>query len=175
MLKLNKKGFTLIEIIAVLIILGISATFATMGIVSVVNAYIFTKMNMTTAQKAQLAMTRLTKDIVNIDSISAASGTAITYLRKDGTLDITGPYTVQIVNGDELQIIIGGTGSILTDSVDSGGFALRYCDDIDPIAGTQVCGTAWTGTSKIIEITLVLKGANDIPSTFSERVAPRNL
>lgn len=170
-----EKGFTLIEVIVTLVLVGISAALAGMWIISVVNGYIFAKTNAETVQKAQLAMTRLAKEFANIDAITAASATAITYTRKDSALNTTGPYVIS-QSGDALQITTGGTGNTLTDSVSNGGFSLMYCDDIPP-SGPQVCSTNWpsTGTRRIIEITLTLKGADNTTSTFTKRVVPRNL
>jgi prepilin-type N-terminal cleavage/methylation domain-containing protein len=172
----DEKGFTLIEVIVTLVLVGITAALAGMWIVSVANGYVFAKMNANTVQKGQLAITRLERELTTIQSVTAASGTGITYIRTDNSL---GTVTCSVrQNGNELQLQqgTGATWYPLTDSVSSGGFSLRYCNDI-PSSGTQVCGTDWptTGTRRIIEITLTLTGANNTPSTFVQRIAPRNL
>jgi len=174
----NKKGFTLIEVIVTLILVGITATLAGMWIVNVANGYVFAKMNANTVQNAQLAMTRLTKEFAAIDSIIYASGTSIQYTRKDTNLVTTGPYTVSLQDVDKLQIIAVienmNIANTLTDRVS--GFTLKYCNDV-PVIGTQLCGYDWptTGTRRIIEITLKLTGADNTESEFKKRIAPRNL
>lgn len=180
--KANQKGFTLIEVIVTLVLVGITAVLAGMWIVSVVNGYIFTKMNADTTQKAQLAMTRLAKEFVNINSITSASGSEITYTRLDSSLNTIGPFTIRVQNGDKLQLVDGsGNVATLTDGVNSGDFSLRYCNDDLDNSGNQTCATDWpttgtgAGTRRIIEITLIITGANNTPSTFVKRVVPRNV
>jgi len=165
--KLNKKGFTLIEVIVTLVLVGITAALAGMWLVSVVNGYIFTKMNANTVQKAQLAMTRLVREFSAI-AVTSASGTGITYTRTDSALN---PVTVVVSRvGNELKINENNTGNnTLTDRVSA--FALAYCDSPDSTS----CPSTWSSTSKIIEITLTLTGAENTTSTFVQRVAPRNI
>lgn len=172
----NQRGFTLIEIIVTLLLVGITAVLGGMWIVSVVSGYGFAKMNAGTVQKAELAMTRLARELAAIQSVTTATGTGITYDRTDQLLGTVTCSLRQSVEELQLQEGTGATWSPLTDRVNTGGFSLRYCDDI-PSSGTQVCGTDWpaSGTRKIIEVTLTLKGANDTPSTFIQRVTPRNL
>jgi prepilin-type N-terminal cleavage/methylation domain-containing protein len=171
----GEKGFTLIEVIVTLVLVGITAALAGMWIVSVANGYVFAKMNANTVQKGQLAITRLEKEFAAIQSVNPASGSGITYIRTDNSL---GTVTCSVrQSGAELQLQ-QGTGAPwypLTDNVSSGGLSLRYCDDIPPNTGTQVCGTTWSSTRRIVEITLTLTGANSTPSTFVQRVTPRNL
>lgn len=178
-IKPDQKGFTLIEVIVTLVLVGITAVLAGMWIVSIVNGYIFAKMNSDTTQKAQLAVTRLAKEFVNINSITSASGSAITYTRLDSSLNTTGPFSIRVQNGNKLQLVDENTGtaSTLTDGVNGGGFSLRYCNDDLDNSGNQTCATDWpaTGTRRIIEITLIITGANNTPSTFVKRVVPRNV
>lgn len=164
----NEKGFTLIEVIVTLVLVGITAALAGMWIVSVANGYVFAKMNASTVQKAQLAMTRLTKEFSAIQSVTASSSTGITFIRTDSALSSV-PIAVSL-SGNALQLNVNSTGNnILTDTVSS--FALTYCDN----ANSASCPSTWSSTSKIINITLVLTGANNTASTFTQRVTPRNL
>ena len=66
----NEQGFTLIEVIVTLVLVGITAALAGMWIVSIANGYIFAKMNASTIQKGQLAMARISKELSAIQSIS---------------------------------------------------------------------------------------------------------
>ena len=84
--KSDEKGFTLIEMIVTLVLVGITAALAGMWIVSVANGYVFAKMNASTVQKAQLAMTRLEKEFVAIRSVTIAGTGQITYTRPDSVL-----------------------------------------------------------------------------------------
>jgi prepilin-type N-terminal cleavage/methylation domain-containing protein len=172
--KTDQKGFTLIEVIVTLVLVGITAALAGMWIVSVVNGYIFTKMNADTVQKAQLAMTRLTMEFTRIKTVDTISAEQITYTR-------TGPsgYVSGIVkkNGNLLELQLANSPAdpalssptTLTDSVNS--FVLTSCDE----ANSTSCLSTWTSTSRIIEITITLMGANNTTSAFTKRITPRYL
>jgi len=166
----NEKGFTLIEVIVTLILVGITAALAGMWIVSVANGYIFAKMNASTVQKAQLAMTRLTKEFSAISSVTSGNSGQIVYTRPDSNLN---PVSVTVSSGGGLLQIGGNT---LTDSVS--GFTLRYCSnsELNQASCPRVtwAPTGATDPSKIIEIELRLKGADNTDSIFTKRVAPRN-
>ena len=167
--KVNDRGFTLIEIIMTLLMVGITAALAGLWIVTVANGYIFNKMNMNTTQKAQLAMTRLMKEFNAISAITASSTSTITYTRSDissGTVNGTVVYS-----GGLLKI----NGDTLTDSVSA--FILAYCDDVPDVVSydSSACTATWSPTSRTIKITLTLNGAENAQHTFTQRVAPRNL
>ena len=61
----SNRGFTLIEVIVTMILVGIMAAVAGMGIVSATRAFIFAKEAAEISQKSQLAMNRITKSISN--------------------------------------------------------------------------------------------------------------
>ena len=158
-----QKGFTLVETIAVLILVGIIAVFAGMGITSVIEGFLLTKMNAETTQKGQVALTRIVKEFTVINSVDsgASSATSITFTSyKQG---VAGIHVVSWV-GDNLSL----DGDILTDHVI--GFDLGYYDFYN---GTKQ--STWASTRKVIEITLSIRGAKDVISVFTDRVAPRNL
>lgn len=60
---LNRKGFTLIEIIAVLVLMGIVFALAGGGIVAGVRGYLLARENALLTQKAQLALSRITREL----------------------------------------------------------------------------------------------------------------
>ena len=163
--KPKNSGFTLIEMIVTLILVGITSVLAGMWIVSVAEGYLFARMNAETLQKAQLAMARLTKEFSAIQAVTSATASQITYQRPDSSLSGTTTVTVSFSNGS-LQI----DNSLLTDRVNS--FTLSYCDDNYP---SPTCSTSWNSASRVIGISLVLSGADNTPSTFTKRVTPRNL
>ena len=166
---LNEKGFTLIEMIASLVILVIMGALVIIITTKIVEGFIFTKMNAATSQKGQIALGRLTKEFTNIISVSSGGASSITF---DSRNYITGGTQTSSVWESGNTILIGsGSGDILVDNVSS--FVLTYYDDYV----TQTLPTpSWSpDTSKEIEITLSLVGANDVESVFTTRVVPRNL
>lgn len=174
--KANEKGFTLIEVIVTLILVGITAALAGIWIVSVANGYIFARTNASVSQKAQLALNRLTKEFSAIQTVNIANtnGTQITYTRTRVTGGTPGTVSVVLswggISGNPLQLNVAGAGAqTLTDSVSS--FALAYCDS----PNSASCPATWSATSRIIEITLTLTAGNNTPVTFTRRVTPRNI
>jgi prepilin-type N-terminal cleavage/methylation domain-containing protein len=161
--RLNQKGFTLIEIIVSLVLVGIIAAFSAMGVSSIVEGFLITKANAETTQKGQLAIARLVREFVCITSVDpAASGpTSITFTSY--RQDVAGVHVVSWT-ADILTI----DGDILTDNV--AGFDLGYLDSY----GGAKQGT-WVSSRRMIQITLSLKGANNAVSVFTDRVMPRNL
>ncbi len=159
---LNEKGFTLIEIIASLVILVIVGALVIISTIKIVQGFVFTKMNAETSQKAHIALNRLTKEFTNITSVSSGSPTSINFNSRsyiDGT-----PITQSVSwigSGNPLLLNI----DTLVDNVSS--FVLTYYDD----SGGAVTPTE----SKEIGITLTLVGANDTESAFTTSVVPRNL
>lgn len=160
----DERGFTLIEVIVTLILVGITAAMAGMWIVSVASGYVFAKKNMETTQKAQLTLTRLEKEFKSINAITASSASGITYNRLNNS---GAPVTDQTVARNLSLLKLNN--DTLTNSVSA--FTLSYCDDVTSTS----CHSAWSPTSRIILITLTLTGADNVQSTFTQRVAPRNL
>lgn len=159
----NKNGFTMIEIIVVMAIVGILATITIINAGRVLQGFLFTRMNAITTQKGHIAINRLTKEFTNINQVSSGNGTSITF-RSNSYID-----------GSELTHTVSFAGSalfldgdILTDNVNS--FSLSYFDVFD---STQEA--TWSDTTNIIEITLSLNGANNTVSTFITRITPRNI
>lgn len=168
-IKLNKKGFTLIEIVVTLVIVGVTAALAGMWIVNLANGYIFAIQNANTVQKGQLAITRIAKEFNALQSVTSSSATSITFNRADSSNPSGIPITIS-KNGINLEL----NGHILTDSVSA--FTLEYCNDN---LTSPTCFSSWSTTptnpTRIIKITLTLTGANNTPSTFTIRSAPRNV
>lgn len=159
----TEKGFTLLEVIVVLIMVGIMAAVAGIGYVQVVKGMLFTKMNAATIQKGEIAITKLVKEFnnMNISSVTAADATSITFSSvKDA---VSSSHTVATAGST-----ITYDGHVITDQVHE--FSLKYYDNYDSLAQTT-----WQSSRRIIEITIKLKGADDVVSEFKARVKPRNL
>ncbi len=93
-----QRGFTLIEIVVTLLLVGIIAAMGGMGIVQAVRGYVSVKQNTEITQQVQTAMTRINREITEMISIpSAASNTLIPIT---GTSNCTGTDCVRKIGLD---------------------------------------------------------------------------
>ena len=170
---LNEKGFTLIELIASLVILVIVGALVIISTIKIVQGFVFTKMNAETSQKGHIALNRLTKEFTNIISVSSGSKKEINFTRTSSSIngnDVTQKFSWGGISGNPLVLNIDNNDFDLVNNVND--FSLTYYDD----HVNKTNGTSWDeDTSKEIEITLSLDGANGNVSTFTARVVPRNL
>ncbi|NCC26440.1 MAG: type II secretion system protein [Deltaproteobacteria bacterium] len=102
------KGFTLIEVIVSLVLLSIVAVFAGLGIVRVVESYVFASQNVRLAEQAQLALTRMTLELQYADSVTQAGGNLLTYTT---TKDDTGTAHTLQLQGANLSLTSDGSGA----------------------------------------------------------------
>ncbi|MBW1915683.1 MAG: type II secretion system protein [Deltaproteobacteria bacterium] len=157
----ENNGFTLIEVIASLLLVGVISVFAGIGISMIIDGYSLISKNAEITHKGQLAMTRLTKELTYISSVSSGTATAISY--SSYKQDVLNSHNVSWV-GDRIFL----DGNPLSDSV--GSFDLGYYDSYN-----SAKQTSWSAGSRIIEITLNLVGANNNNIILMTRVVPRNI
>jgi prepilin-type N-terminal cleavage/methylation domain-containing protein len=172
----RESGFTLFEIIISLIILGIMAAVAGMGIVTGVKGYVFTRENAHLAQKSNLAMQRVTREFLEIIDVDPNNVTAnsLIYRNARGWMAIARVnQSIKMRNG--MNLPDAGTGNILVDNV--AGFTLSYVKDDG--SGNEVAWVAGTDDVTLlatIEIDLILNRTDPGSGTisFSTAVNPRN-
>jgi prepilin-type N-terminal cleavage/methylation domain-containing protein len=153
----NKKGFTLIELTTVIVIVSILSVMAGMGLVQIANGYLLVKKSTVAAQQAQIALARVSKELTGLEVISSATATTITYKRV-GTSELS--HTLSWISADQPLTLDGDT---LIDKVQS--FSLTYRDTYGAEA------SSYSSSTSIIEIIFELKGYNNIPLPFVQRVA----
>jgi len=160
---LNRKGFTLVEILVSLLLVGIVTAVIGLSSYHMVNGFVFARKNADTLLKGQIAIARMTKELNNVKMVYAAStnGTQITFTsyRDAGAVS----HTISWAGGTANLLL---DGIALTDQV--GSFSLAYYNDHTG-SGAQ---PTWSETSRIIEMNLVLTGAEGTPVVFNARVAP---
>lgn len=157
----SRSGFTLIELIGSIVILGFLALIGTLGLLNVIDGYRFAADNAELSQKAEAALMRMTIELSYLvtNGILAGTATSINY-RSDfgsGTEDHTFSLSGSQIQLDTIP---------LTDLVDANGFQLQYFDS----SGSAVSPTS----AKIIGISLTLRGANNLTRIFNTRVALRS-
>ena len=184
----GRRGFTLIEVIAAMVIVSLMVSMAGMGIVMGIRGYVLAKENAHMAQKAQLAMARLTlemralTDVVAEDFSTSAAEPYLIYDRADGryAVDRKGD-AVRLYELTQGATSVTGTGNILIDSLatDSRALNITFFQDKDQ---DRKHDDAWVpGVDPIenltrIELSLALK-RSDVQVqdfSFSTSVYPRS-
>jgi prepilin-type N-terminal cleavage/methylation domain-containing protein len=165
----RQKGFTLIEVILSIVIIGILAVFMSTGIARIIEGYLFSRDNADTALNAQVALTRVIKEFKSIHTVTTGTGTSITY--DYYRYDMNNPEGI-LANrtlswaGSSAPLMLGG--NTLADNISD--FEITYHSD-----HADSGDNTWNGTETLINITLKLIGASGQVSSFSTRVMPRNL
>ena len=118
----KQQGFALIELIAVIILVGIIASFSTFFLYTGFNGYINSKNATEGALNAQMALDRISQELRNIsDIIPTPSSTSVTY--KSKSEELTGTRTLKYV-GNEVLINANATDHKLLENISS--FTLSF-------------------------------------------------
>ena len=154
----KESGFTLVEVIVTLVIVGIGAAVSGLSIMEGAKGYVFAKENAVTTQKAQLAIARMSREFLELSDVTSASSTEIQYVRDSES------YIIRFANS---QVTIDD--NVLIDKVSS--FTLSYRNSGgNPCQGTD-------SDLATIEISIDLTRAdNDIGTiSFTTTVNPRDI
>ena len=157
-----RKGFTLIELITSIVIISIVSAMAGMGLIQIANGYLLAKKSTATAQQAQIAMARLTKEFSKIQSITDTSAPAsISYKRytdEEGPSEAVEAHSVTL-SGKDVKL---DSDTLMSDVKT---FNLYYYNTYDGSSSST-----HAATTAIIEIRLTIEGYSDADITFVERV-----
>lgn len=134
--KMNAKGFSLIEVIAVLVIMGILAVGLSVGLIKGVEQYLFASEANAISQKAQIAMARIKKELTAITAVDSISGNQIRYTRPYS------PPSCQNSNGCIYIIQKSGSEILLTSIQPDGGAESQVL--IDNVAAAYPAGVFLT-------------------------------
>ena len=157
-----QKGFTLVELIVTLVLVGIIGVFTTLFMYTGLNGYLRAKDTAEGALKAQIALDRLSLELRDIDKIDAFTD--------DTTIDYTSvtlPGDRKITYNalaDTISMDVDGNVNLLLDGVQS--FTMTAADkDLNNSGG---------GNNEVaaIEISFTV---GEIGRPFSTRIFPRNM
>lgn len=171
---MRDSGFTLIEVVVTMVLFGIIALVAGMGIVSFAKGYVFTRDSTHMAQKAQLAMARLNREFMEITNIAARDDTQpdphVIYDNISGRHAIAkdGNVIKMFFNLSSGTVTLPPSGdNILIDNVD--GLTLSYFKDF-------LAGQPWLLTDDMDLLTAIRFDLNliGVGGNFSTVVYPRN-
>ena len=141
----NQKGFALIELMAVIVLVGIIATFSAFFLRTGFNGYLNTKNTTEGALNAQMALDRISMELRNIRELTGTpSSTSLSYKSEDPTETRTLKYENQRV-----FIRVDTTDHMLLDNISSFtlSFATRDMDHIPPY-DDELAGLRWNSGLK---------------------------
>jgi prepilin-type N-terminal cleavage/methylation domain-containing protein len=122
----QEKGFTLVELIVTLVLVGIIGTFTTLFMYTGLNGYLRAKDTSEGALKAQIALDRISLELRDINSVSD--------FNDDANVDYTSvtlPAARRIIydagNG-EISLSVGGNENLLLDNVPNFSMSVTYKD-----------------------------------------------
>ena len=161
----NQQGLTLVELISVIVLIGIIATFTSFFLYTGLNGYLNSKNSLEGALKAQLALDRMTLELRNISYFtSAPTAASISYISEDPQL--SGLRELKFQSGTEtgeIRISVDGSEYPLLDNVSLFNLNVYYRNiDNDP------------STDEVEGIKIGFKLAS-IGREFTTLIFPRNL
>ncbi len=158
----QEAGFTLIEVVASLVIVSIIAVFSSLFLVVGLEGYEFTRNAADAAMKAQVALNRISLELKTINSIPSApvTNSSLAYTSSDDTL--TGSRTLKFASGN-LYITVDGVDYKLIENVSNPVLSVTpTTNDLDG-----------SGSVEVAYITVGFSIVN-IPA-FQVRVYPRDM
>ena len=176
----NENGFTLIEIIISLVIVGLMVSIVGILMVTGVQEYVFSKENVAVSQKTSIALKRLERELRGLTAIDAVNSddTCIRY-----KLEMISPYYRAIgISGSAIELKTlpdadcdcAVNGDTLINQVSN--FTLAY--ENSSVSPSTVSSTPPAALSDLSEIqvifTLDLLHSGDMQKTFELRINPRN-
>jgi prepilin-type N-terminal cleavage/methylation domain-containing protein len=162
----HEKGFTLVELVVTLVLVGIIGTFTTLFMYTGLNGYLRAKDTSEGALKAQIALDRISLELRDINSVSDFNA--------DANVDynsVTLPADRQIrydvgAGGDDSKIFLSvdGNENLLLDNVPNFSMSVTYKDlnyygdNVDEVEAIEVSFTV-----------------GDIERPFRTRIFPRHM
>ena len=181
MKSISKAGFTLIELIAAMLIISIIASFALLFLMTGAAGFMTAQQNAVLAQKARLAMARLSAEFSSemkaIDSLSPV-GIEKTYIKYRYRFDPAKDRQISLVGLDTRKTIVildtktdvptPSDEEVLIDDVSSFSMVFEKCDQ-----------TSWTTAEDMealcrieISLTVFVSPTGSDTATFATTIAP---
>ena len=155
-----KNGFTLLELAATLLLVGILAVSVTISLLPMSQALMQVRDNTVAAQKARLAMARIAWEFTTITNILASGPSAISY----EFLASSAPHSYSTRRH---TLSWSGNNAPLLLQDDDAGLSAPLSDDVADFNLSYVAGPPLA-----IQIVLASRAGGNV---FSNRIVPRNI
>ena len=163
MLK-QENGFTLVELIVTIILVGIVGTFTTLFMYTGLNGYLRAKDTAEGALKAQITLDRISLELRDIDEIDAFTANAtIDYGSASETLPGDRQITYSAV-AETISIDVDGNVNLLLDDVQNFTMAAAYAD----------LNNSGDGNNEVEAIDVSFT-VGEIGRPFNARIFPRHM
>lgn len=167
----NKKGFTLVEMIVVIIIVGIIAAIGVVLILSAADALSFLTVRTDMGQSADVGLSRMSQEIRRIKddtSIYLANQGLFAFIDVDGALIAYGKVGSDLVRYPGMP-----TPDILSSNVNS--LIFTYYDDDGNVLADPTYGLGVLTNIRRIEVSLVFQIGSSYTFNYNSQIRPRNL
>ena len=166
MIRTHERGFTIIEVIISLALLGVMGAFVGLGLTTVMEGFTRYKSGADLSRKTQSAMGRIMKEFSYISSIESGSATSIQY---------TAQYPPGFTSESGKLLSFAGSTVVLNGynlANNVGNFQLQYCRFVVG-TGSELCGNSYTtGTDTHIAVFMTMT-ESDLTKTVQTRVLIR--
>ena len=165
-----QKGFTLVELIVTLVLVGIIGTFTTLFMYTGLNGYLRAKDTSEGALKAQIALDRISLELRDITAIDAITPKSNPDTLADSNINYsttTLPGSRKIIydsNNGEISIDVDNVENVLLDEVKKFTLTATY-KDLNYYSGGEL-------EVESINVSFTVGG---IERSFSARIFPRNI
>lgn len=154
-----KTAFTMIEVIATLLLVSILALSVAISLLPITQALMQVRANADTAQKARLAMSRISRELTTVTNVVSIGESDITY---DFLVPVGAWYAVR-------RHTLAWDGTVLT-LQEGGGAAVPLSDDVEQF-GVNLRTTSGA-TMPTIDVVLQ---SRETGTVFSNAIAARNV
>ncbi len=176
----NKAGFTLVEIMVSLVLVGLIASIAGTSVLMGLQGYVTTRENNKIAQKAQLALNRINREFIELSDVLDADPACIVYESPYGRravkmVEVNGVKTIHLFTSSVADSCDSlASGDVLVDGVQS--LSILY----NPSGGMSLWAPDLSNPNNIknlyaLNVLMVMRRpdtGSDVP--FSMTVNPRN-
>ena len=146
-MKKSNAGFTLIEVIASLVVMTIVGAVAAMGLVQGIKAYVTTRTSSETIQQVEYALNRFKLEFLNMDTVTAAGADTITFKTDKINGSTQGTLYTFTRTGNEIDLTVtppagaASTNALITGLGTYGTGLFTYLDN------SVGAGAAWVPTN----------------------------